>query len=598
MSRIPSRGLARLLKTLPAFALVPSLILGAALAAGLATAAGFAPARAATPPSAAPATPPPNPALIAKGLYLVRAADCQACHTAPGGTPFAGGQYIGTPFGAVTSPNITPDPDTGIGSWTEADFYRALHEGIGRHGEYLYPVMPYPSYTRITRADVHAIWAYLQTLRPVFSPRLPGTLRFPYDIRATLVVWRELYFNPGTFRPEPDRSSVWNRGAYLVTGPGHCSACHSPRTLLGGTEVSESYAGGYAQDWLAPNISASRLDGLGLYSAADIEEFLKTGHAKSLGVAFGPMAEVVRDSTRYLTDSDLTAMATYLIEGPRRRTPRPGSVATTAELRRGRTLYLENCAQCHQDHGIGISGVVPSLAGNQAISAAIPNDVILAVLGGLSGVGGNYTNMPSFAGALGNQDIADIVNYVRTAWTNSAPANATPDLVAHLRETGGVVGLAGSESARAFDCPRVGAGPVPQVVATPDDVAMLSAGDPGRIAGRLTALIQELRAEDPSISSGALINTLVASYCPVVANLTGLTVPQKRQRMTEFATTAQDEVLSLPPAEPARVVVPVSLSPAAVRGLQAKASASHETVDQYLTGLATGEAAGAAPRSP
>ena len=578
MEIIRKRDLGRFLKCVPAL----GLILGAALAARLAVANTNVTST--------------DAALVAKGLYLVRAADCEACHTAPGGTPFAGGLYIGTPFGAVTSPNITPDPDTGLGRWTEADFYRALHEGIDRRGQYLYPVMPYPSYTRMTRADVAAIWAYLRTLKPVYSPRLPNTLRFPYDIRATLVAWRELYFHPGTFRPDPDHSAQWNRGAYLVTGPGHCGACHSPRTFLGGTEVSESYAGGYAQDWLAPNISASRLDGLGRYSATDVEEFLKTGHAKGLGVAFGPMAEVVRDSTHYLTDADLTAMATYLKEGPRRVSPRPGSVATVAELRRGRTLYLENCAQCHQDHGIGIPGVVPSLAGNHAISANEPNDVILAVLGGLQGVGGTYANMPSFAGALGNQDIADIANYVRTAWTNNAPANATPALVARLRETSGVVGPAGSESARAFDCPRVGAGPVPQVVATPDDVAMLADGDPARIASRLTALIHELRAENPTISSGTLMNTLVASYCPVVANLTGLTQSQKRERMRQFTTTAEREILSLPPTEPPHVVVPVSLSPAALKGLKEKADARHETVDQYLAGLATAEAAGPAAK--
>ena len=211
---------------------------------------------------------------VAHGEYMTRAADCMSCHTQQGGTPFAGGRAIGTPFGTLSSPNITPDKDTGIGAWSDDDFYRAVHDGIGHGGEYLYPVMPYTSFTKMTREDVLAVKAYLFTLKPVFAPRPPNGLDFPFNIRPSLFVWRELFFHPGTYQPNPKHSADWNRGAYIVEGPGHCGECHSPRNILGGTETQAGLSGGVVQQWLAPNISSDPLAGVGDRSVADIETFL------------------------------------------------------------------------------------------------------------------------------------------------------------------------------------------------------------------------------------------------------------------------------------------------------------------------------------
>ena len=207
-----------------------------------------------------------DPSLIEKGYYIARLADCMACHTRVGGTPFAGGLEMSTPFGSLSSPNITPDPDTGIGNWSDEEFFRVVTDGIGRHGEYLYPVMPFTSYTKMTRSDVMAIKAYLFSLKPVYAPRAPNHMAFPFDIRSTLVVWRELYFHPGVYEPDPKQSAAWNRGAYIVEGPGHCGECHSPRNILGGTESSKSLSGGQLGNWLAPNISSDPRWGIGDWS--------------------------------------------------------------------------------------------------------------------------------------------------------------------------------------------------------------------------------------------------------------------------------------------------------------------------------------------
>ncbi len=348
----------------------------------------------------------------AYGLYMSRAADCMPCHTRPGGTPFAGGLEIDTPFGTLSTPNITPDPDTGIGRWTDDQFYAALHDGIGHAGEYLYPVMPFPSYTKMTREDVLAIKRYLFTLKPVFAPRVPSSMAFPFNVRTSLIAWRELFFTPGTFQPDPAHSADWNRGAYLVQGAGHCGACHTPRNLLGASETAERLAGGTVDQWLAPNISSDPLSGIGDRTVAQIETFLRTGANTSMGVAFGPMSEVVHDSLRYLTDADVHAIAVYLKGGPDHRELDPVNKATKAELRRGSAIYLENCAQCHQEKGRGIPGAVPNLAGNAVVEEFQPHDIIVVILEGLNGTG-TYGHMPGFAGALSDQQVSDVANYVR-----------------------------------------------------------------------------------------------------------------------------------------------------------------------------------------
>ena len=380
----------------------------------------------------APAAAASDPGLIAKGKYIARLADCAACHTRPGGKPFAGGLAIDTPFGSVTSPNITPDVKTGIGGWSDAEFYRAVTDGISPHHKYLYPVMPFTSFTKMTRSDVLAVKAYLFSLQPVHAPQLPNHLEFPFDIRWTMIVWRMLYFYPGVYQPDPGRSAEWNRGAYLVEGPGHCGACHSPRNIFGATETRHSLAGGHDAAWLAPNISADPRWGIGNRSVSSIVTFLKTGTHDPEGVAFGPMAQVIHDSLRHASTADLRAIAVFLKSGPERAPGPAAKVASAGDLEHGQSLYLANCAKCHQADGKGFAGAVSNLAANKAIMSPQPDNIITIVLKGQHSVGTNGT-MPSYAGTLSDKDIADIANYLRTSWGNHAPANATPKLVAGLR---------------------------------------------------------------------------------------------------------------------------------------------------------------------
>jgi len=524
----------------------------------------------------------------AADLYITRAADCMPCHTVPGGTPFAGGREIPTPFGNLASPNITPDPDTGIGGWTDDQFYAALHDGIGHRGEYLYPVMPFTSYTKMTRDDVLAIKRYLMTLKPVYAPARPNGLDFPFDIRSTLFVWRELFFTPGTFVPNPAHSADWNRGAYLVQGPGHCGECHSPRDILGATETARSLSGGMVGGWRAPNISAYPL-AIGDKSIGDIVTFLKTGANAKLGVAFGPMSEVVHDSLGFMTADDLRAIATYLKEGPDR-VPLPPAVAEgRARPPEGQHLYLQNCALCHQDHGIGISGVVPNLAGNAAIAATQPNDVIMALLNGLQGTG-KYGQMPRFAGALDDRQITALTNYVRTAWGNKAAPNATPELVASLRAQSNT-GVAGTEAARAFDCPSVGSAYIQAAQATAAQANFLS--DTGSDSNnRIDELIASIRQGTPGISDTALTDTMNAAYCPFVANQTGLSGAQKRAKLAAFNTLLQDRLQLAGLAKGGHVYLPAPITPGVLQQVD-QAAAGHTMSEQEWIAKTVAREAGA-----
>ena len=216
-------------------------------------------------------------AQIERGRYLTTAADCGACHTTPGGAPFAGGRPIETPFGNILAPNITPDAETGIGAWSDADFDAAVRQGKRRDGTLLYPAMPFPSYAKMSRDDVLAIRAYLQTVAPAHNPVVADQLPFPFNIRASMLVWDALYFEPGEFKPDSAKSAAWNRGAFLVEGPGHCGACHTPKTLLGGDEKSQALQGYQIQGWFAPDITNEARRGLGGWSVDDIVAYLRIG---------------------------------------------------------------------------------------------------------------------------------------------------------------------------------------------------------------------------------------------------------------------------------------------------------------------------------
>src|SRR5438093_2539539 len=318
---------------------------------------------------------PAKTAELAQGEYLARAGDCIACHTARGGEPFAGGLGLPTPFGTFYTPNITPDAETGIGKWSADDFWRALHEGRSKDGSLLYPAFPFPNYTKVTRADSDAIFAYIKSVKPVRKRNQPHAIGFPYNQRNLLLGWRALYFEVGEYTPHQTETTEWNRGAYLVQGLGHCDACHTSRNILGATKKDVQFAGGLIplQDWYAPSLTSNREAGLGQWEVNDVVALLRTGVSKR-GVVFGPMAQVVHDSLQYLTEIDTRAMAVYLKSlvqdiGP----TDPLQIRTTevqirAAYEAGAKIYEDHCKSCHQANGTGVPPAYPPLANNQAIA--------------------------------------------------------------------------------------------------------------------------------------------------------------------------------------------------------------------------------------
>ena len=373
-----------------------------------------------------------QPTEVQRGEYLARAGDCVSCHTAAGGAPFAGGLRLDTPFGYMLSPNITPDDATGIGRWTRDDFRRALHDGVNKRGQDMYPTMPYDFYTRATREDVDAIYAYLRTVKPVRNLVSVNHLYFPFDQRWSMAAWRELYFSEGAYKPDPAKSAAWNRGAYLVEGFGHCSDCHSPRNLLGGIEKSKDFTGAVIDGWFALDLTSDIATGLGAWTVDEIATYLKTGRYQGKTTTLGPMAEVVRNSLSHLSDTDLKAMAEYLKSIPPESRLRAGRKTADPTRARGAALYLDNCGGCHQALGRGIPGVLPPLAGNGVVVAADPGNILKVVDGGIAARGG-YIPMPSFKDQLTDEQVADIANYIRTSWGNGAQPNVTPAMVAKMR---------------------------------------------------------------------------------------------------------------------------------------------------------------------
>jgi mono/diheme cytochrome c family protein len=381
---------------------------------------------------------------IETGRYLVRAGDCEACHTADNGKPFAGGRPIPTPFGTIYSTNITPDPDTGIGKWSDEDFYKAMHSGVGPDGEHFYPAFPYPWFTKASRADIMAIRGYLQTLAPVRQDNKPNKLPWPLSWRGGMPVWNGMYFDEGQYRPDPKQSAQWNRGAYLVQGLGHCGACHTPKNVLGGSKKDDRFEGGYGEHWYAPDLTSSKRDGLGNWSVEDIVAYLRTGSASHTAAA-GPMGEVVQHSTQYLNEEDLRAIAVYLKSLPAEQETAGHQDVDKQVMARGQGVYLDQCAGCHMENGEGLPNVFPALKGSSAIQAEKPATLLHVVLGGASKVSTPLKPtplaMPAFDGKLTDDDIAAVLTYIRNAWGNSAPPVGKDD-VAKVRDQMNAVGAA------------------------------------------------------------------------------------------------------------------------------------------------------------
>lgn len=379
-----------------------------------------------------------TPQQIERGRYLALAGNCAGCHTARGGPAYAGGVGIDTPFGTVFAGNLTP-ARTGIGEWSAAEFWRALHNGRARDGRLLYPAFPYPNFTRVTREDSDAIYAWLRTVPAVEAQNLPHRLRFPYDTQAALAVWRALSFAPAPFVADPARPAEWNRGAYLVNGLGHCSACHAPRNALGAIEKSRGLTGGSVpiERWYAPSLASTREAGVADWELQHVVALLKTGTAPR-GSVMGPMADVVYQSTQHLGGDDLAAVATYLKQLPDTTPTAPPQAATprrrdAGTMARGARIYDQRCAYCHGDNGQGTPGAYPPLAGNRAVTMDNPANVIQAVrLGGfLPATAGNPRpyGMPPFGHLLDDEEIAAVLSYVRGSWGNDAPLVTATDML-------------------------------------------------------------------------------------------------------------------------------------------------------------------------
>jgi mono/diheme cytochrome c family protein len=383
---------------------------------------------------------------LARGKYLTEAADCLACHTTEGGKAFAGGRAFDTQFGTLYSPNITPDQETGIGSWNDADFLKAMHEGVAKGGVPLYPAFPYAAYTYLTDEDVLAIKAYLFSQTPVKSNPPANELRFPFNQRWLMSIWAAMY-NPNTrFQPNTDRSPEWNRGAYLVEALGHCGDCHTPRTPLQSLDNRQKFAGGESEGWRAYNLSSDKGSGIGSWSEADLVNYLSTGHSMDRGSAFGPMAEAVHLSFAKMTPSDIKSIAEYVRSVPAvsspdlpapKAEPAPADPAQGVAMdqnAKGREFFAGACAGCHSWTGANPLVTHSTLVGTRAINDPTAKNVALAVIRGAGPLpaSGDIAVMPAFGSAYSDADIAAVSNYV-TARFGAKGSQITAEEVRKLR---------------------------------------------------------------------------------------------------------------------------------------------------------------------
>jgi mono/diheme cytochrome c family protein len=396
-----------------------------------------------------------DPEIVARGAYLAKAADCAGCHTlGPGHPPFAGGLPLHSPFGVIYSTNITPDPVTGIGQYTYADFSRAIRQGIAKDGRQIYPAMPYASFAAAEESDIQALYAYfMNEVKPVRHTPPQTKLPFPFNQRWILRFWTAAFATQGTFKARPDRNEKWNRGAYLVQSLGHCGACHTPRGLAyqekAYSETSPDYLSGAVVDnWFAGNLTGNRVSGLGRWTENEISAFLRTGHNQHT-VAFGSMVLVIEDSTQHLSEEDLNAIAHYLKSLPGRKgktSYKPqaqqaeivlaGTVTGPFEPP-GAGLYSGFCAKCHEKSGLGKAPKIPRLAGSPMVLSENATSLIRLVLEGGKGpatkLGPKPKKMPGYATEFTDREIADVLTFIRNSWGNRA-AGITARDVSLLRE--------------------------------------------------------------------------------------------------------------------------------------------------------------------
>lgn len=392
------------------------------------------------------------PSEMSKGEYIARAANCVACHSVPDAPAFTGGLKMATPVGAIYTTNITPDPETGIGDYALADFDKAVRLGVAKDGHYLYPAMPYPSYAKMTEEDVAALYDYFMKVVPaVKQPNKPSEIPQVLNWRWPLAIWNTLFATTERYQPKADKDAAWNRGAYLVQGPGHCGACHTPRGIFFNEKAldesgSDFLTGAELDHWTAVNLTQDVNSGLGRWSHEDIVQSLKTG-STPFGSAFGTMIEVINNSTQYLTAEDVAAMATYLKSLPPVKEKNAkawaynnaaGEALRKRDLAaRGAKVFVQQCRSCHADDGQGQAGFLPPLAGNPASLDDDASSMMNIVLNGsmrlvVGGMPDGY-RMPPFRSLLSDAQVADVVSFVRSSWGNDAPP-VTPQNVAEVRK--------------------------------------------------------------------------------------------------------------------------------------------------------------------
>ncbi len=478
---------------------------------------------------AAPAMATADPSAIAAGKYLVDIGGCESCHTAPNGQPFAGGLSMDTPYGPITTPNITPDRETGIGSWSDAQFYKAMHDGVGQHGEYLYPVMPFPYYTKLTRADVSKIRGYLASLPAVHNVPPPSKLHFPFSVRESLVAWRAVFFKAGEFKADPSQSAQINRGAYLIQGLAHCGECHNARPVAGASKYSKAFQGGVIDDWYAPNITGDARDGIGAWSNDELATYLRTGVTPNKGVAAGPMAETVKNLSQ-TSDADMMAMVAYLKSTKATAEPHQQLALYKGRDAIGSQTYLNYCASCHGVDGKGIKGAVPALQGNGSVTAKGPENVVQVVLGGLPAQG-SYAAMPAVGAEMSDEEVAAVTTFVRQLGNNSAPGGAEAGMVGRDRPkidtlmSGGLV----------TGCPKAEDDAANRAAMSEPMQSALKGMTDAQMLSVAKQLVASMRRAEPHASGADLVNDATTAYCNVLHADTSLDSVTRASRIGQFS---------------------------------------------------------------
>jgi mono/diheme cytochrome c family protein len=379
--------------------------------------------------------------LLEKGKYLTRAANCMACHSVPDGKPYAGGVEFKLPFGSLFSPNITPDNNTGIGVWTEDEFVSAMQVGVGRDGKHYYPAFPYTAYTTMSRDDILAIKAYLDTVQPIEQAQRENQLSFPFNQRWGMFFWNLLFLDDERFQPDSQHSEEWNRGKYLVEGPGHCGECHSPRNLFQAVSSERSLAGNVLQGWNAYNISSDPKHGIGAWPTGVLARYLKDGAAPGFGLSSGPMADVVKYSLRYLTDADHQAIAVFLKESAPRSegVPRPQQIGVAEQgsgNALGTKLFAGACVSCHRWNGTGNQSQSAMLLGLKTVNDPAASNLLGILLSGHGSVDTSVDRyMPSFGTIYNDQELAALSSFVLQHFGESGAQVSVPAVAKRRTES-------------------------------------------------------------------------------------------------------------------------------------------------------------------